>query len=342
MMAATEARLANAADPDAGENKAHAAGDWSLGLDLGFGNVITAYATDSVDGGSAVLTGLRLGYGLSDDWTAQLVLDQRWLPNANHATTPGLGLRFRVFDLSFGLPYIEASAGPTFTKNGTSFGYNAGLGLEINIASGLGLGPFARYGEAINPDPLSSNNGRSWELGIAATLHFRAARAAVAAAKERQAVPRPRPMHLTVPDTDHDHFTNDVDQCPDVPAGPHPDPMRPGCPEPDEDNDGVPDNDDVCPMTPAGDNPDKKRPGCPFSDRDNDGIADADDACPDQPGEASPDPKKNGCPKAEPKAPRPAPAAREPETPEGIRPTHKKRTRSPSPGFNPQTPPPPP
>jgi hypothetical protein len=246
--------------------------------------------------------------------------------------------------MSFGLPYIEAAAGPTWTSTGFSFGYNAGVGFEIgfDMAPGLGLGPFARYAEAINPDPLSPDNGRSWSLGVAATLHFGPAMAAADAAKQRRAVPRPVPMHFSVPDTDHDGFTNDVDQCPEVPAGRHPDPMRPGCPEADEDNDGVPDNVDVCPVTPAGEHPDKKRPGCPFSDTDGDGIADPDDACPDQRGEPSQDAKKNGCPKAEPKAPKAAPQAPEQETPEGLKPMRKKRTRTPSPSFNPQQPPPPP
>src|SRR5262249_34962115 len=110
-LAATGARPATAAAPESDDGKTHPAGDWSLGVDLGFGSVITAYAIDAVDSGATLLTGLRLGYGLSDDWTAQVVLDQRWLPNDNHATTPALGLRWRLFEMSWGLPYVEAAAG---------------------------------------------------------------------------------------------------------------------------------------------------------------------------------------------------------------------------------------
>ena len=328
----SRATAAAATTATTSDSATHSDGDWVLGVDMGVGAVITRYSTDALDGGNTLLTGLRLGSGHSDDWTVQAVFDQRWLPDANHASTPTLGLRYRVFDTSVGIPYVEAAAGPTFTKHGTSFGWNAGLGFEVGFekAPGLGLGPFARYAEAINPDPMSKDNGRSWSLGVAATLHFGPAMAAAAAAKERRAEPRPVPIHFTVPDPDRDGYANDIDQCPDVPAGRHPDPMRPGCPESDEDSDGVPDNDDVCPVTPMGETPDKKRLGCPFDDSDGDGIADADDACPDQPGGANSDAKKNGCPKAEPKAPRMAPQAPAPETPEGLRPTHKKRTRTPA------------
>src|SRR4029077_20208511 len=85
-------------------------------------------------------------------------------------------------------------------------------------------------------------------------------------------------------------------QCPEVPAGKHPDSFRPGCPENDEDSDGIPDSDDVCPTDPMGDTPDPKRKGCPFIDSDGDGIADDDDHCPDAAGPKTDDPRTNGCP----------------------------------------------
>lgn len=317
--------------------------DWSLGLDLGLGGVITKYSVDSLDNGGVLLTGLRLGYGLSEDFTLQLVLDQRWLPNANYATSPGLGVRYLLFSNTVAIPYLEAALGPTLTKDGITFGYNAGMGVEIGFdeAPGLGFGAYARYAEALNPGTGSSDNGRSWSAGLAATLHFGEALAAVQAARRREAERRPvKRMYIHVPDTDHDGYTNDRDQCVDVPAGPHPDPMRPGCPESDEDKDGVPDNIDVCPVTPMGAKPDKNRLGCPFVDRDGDGIVDGDDACPDTPGQPDPSAKKNGCPKAEPRPVRPAPQEEQPETPEGLRPVKKKRTRTRV--FAPQMPPPPP
>ena len=92
--------------------------------------------------------------------------------------------------------------------------------------------------------------------------------------------------HISIPDTDQDGVPDDEDQCKDAPAGAHPDPFRPGCPENDEDGDGVPDVEDACPVTPPGPKPDPKRPGCPFLDADGDGVSDADDACPTKAGVA--------------------------------------------------------
>ncbi len=135
------------------------------------------------------------------------------------------------------------------------------------------------------------------------------------------------------PDRDHDGYADKDDDCPDQPAGPHPDLMRKGCPLPDADGDGVPDEADLCPTTPAGDHPDAARPGCPappvvedtdkdgvpdsidlcpmeaagdhpdplrkgcpFKDQDNDGVPDDEDLCPKEPAGAHPDPKRAGCP----------------------------------------------
>jgi hypothetical protein len=113
-----------------------------------------------------------------------------------------------------------------------------------------------------------------------------------------------RPFVFNVPDSDHDGVTDDVDECPQVPAGRRRDPIRRGCPENDEDQDGITDSDDLCPLTPAGDHPDPARKGCPFADSDGDGIADADDHCPYKSGPASTDPTRNGCPERPKKASR--------------------------------------
>ena len=97
-------------------------------------------------------------------------------------------------------------------------------------------------------------------------------------------------------DKDGDGVFDNEDQCPDVPVGAHPDSGRKGCPDVDTDKDGVYDSHDQCKDTPSGLNPDPNRPGCPLPDRDRDQVPDAVDACPDQPGAPSPDPKRNGCP----------------------------------------------
>jgi outer membrane protein OmpA-like peptidoglycan-associated protein len=109
----------------------------------------------------------------------------------------------------------------------------------------------------------------------------------------------PPPAPEKVQDRDGDGVADAVDQCPEQPAGEHPDPLRKGCPFLDRDDDGVADAEDLCPEVAAGEHPDPKRAGCPFADADGDGIADAEDACPDRPGPPSDEPRRNGCPRVQ-------------------------------------------
>lgn len=90
-------------------------------------------------------------------------------------------------------------------------------------------------------------------------------------------------------DSDGDGVTDDIDRCPNTPAGAKVDQW--GCP--DSDGDGVPDNLDKCPNTPAGCKVDKD--GCPL-DSDNDGVIDCLDKCPNTPAGVKVD--ANGCPPA--------------------------------------------
>jgi len=78
-------------------------------------------------------------------------------------------------------------------------------------------------------------------------------------------------------DEDGDGVTNDIDKCPGTPAGAKVDAV--GC-ELDSDGDGVGDSRDQCPNTPAGAKVDEK--GCEL-DSDGDGVADSADKCPDTP-----------------------------------------------------------
>jgi OOP family OmpA-OmpF porin len=91
-----------------------------------------------------------------------------------------------------------------------------------------------------------------------------------------------------IPDSDNDGVSDDVDQCPDTPAGAKVDAV--GCPL-DSDDDGVPDYLDECPDTPVDVNVDTK--GCPL-DSDGDGVADYLDQCPDTPSDAAVN--SEGCP----------------------------------------------
>ncbi|HPR54703.1 MAG TPA: OmpA family protein [Deltaproteobacteria bacterium] len=96
-------------------------------------------------------------------------------------------------------------------------------------------------------------------------------------------------------DSDGDGVTDDIDKCPNTPAGTVVDEW--GCPKKaapgDSDGDGVTDDLDKCPNTPAGCKVDKD--GCPL-DSDGDGVIDCMDKCPNTPKGVKVD--ANGCPPA--------------------------------------------
>ncbi|MGE0354894.1 MAG: OmpA family protein [Gemmatimonadales bacterium] len=93
-------------------------------------------------------------------------------------------------------------------------------------------------------------------------------------------------------DRDKDGVSDELDACPNTPAGERVDAR--GCPLPkDSDGDGVTDNIDACPGTPAGERVDAR--GCPLPrDADGDGVIDANDACPNTPAGTRVDAR--GCP----------------------------------------------
>jgi hypothetical protein len=98
---------------------------------------------------------------------------------------------------------------------------------------------------------------------------------------------------FTIGDDDSDGVPNELDDCPDTPAGM---PVSAnGCPlsETDTDGDGVTDDIDLCPDTPEGEDVDAD--GCALSqvDSDGDGVTDDLDLCPDTP--AGEDVDADGC-----------------------------------------------
>jgi OOP family OmpA-OmpF porin len=89
-------------------------------------------------------------------------------------------------------------------------------------------------------------------------------------ARKREVVARPT-------DSDGDGVSDDLDRCPNTPAGEPVDDS--GCPpEKDSDKDGVLDEDDACLQTPAGIEVDSS--GC-NRDSDGDGVVNAEDQCSD-------------------------------------------------------------
>ncbi len=317
------------------------AADWttqtSVGLDLGLGGVITPYRPDAQDGGSDLLISIRGSYDFGNDLALQLIFREWSLPGSDHATMPGVGGRFETFKSTVGRAFLDAAVGPAWTQDRVALAYDVGVGyeLDVSLVPGLCLGPFFRYGQVINPANQGSDDGRAWALGLSGT--FRIGQWSAAAATERAHAPnRGKPVRrftFKVEDSDHDGVSDERDQCPEVPAGRHPDAFRPGCPENDEDNDGVPDSDDVCPTDPMGDTPDPKRKGCPFVDSDGDGIADDDDHCPDKAGPKTQDPATNGCPPVRKSAPmlEEKEPPRTEETTSDLKPVSKRRLSRPVP-----------
>jgi hypothetical protein len=270
----------------------------SLGLEIGPGGVLTAY--DAAANPSALLfySALRGTYDLKPQWSGGLTLRQWWLPGSNHATMYALTARFEPPN-QYGRVFVDAALGVTSTSFAWAPGFDIGAGIEWDLpdAPGFALGPYVRYGQVLNPDRRTSDDGRAWSLGGSFTYHF--GRAAVGKRTGEAARSGGGAFKVSVPDSDRDGVGDDQDLCRSVPQGKHPDPFKPGCPENDEDGDEVPDVDDACPVSPPGDNPDPKRPGCPLVDTDKDGIADPDDACPLKPGPATADPAHYGCPTGE-------------------------------------------
>lgn len=285
--------------------------DWTLrlalGLEVGAGGTITDFNAFPSNDSTLFFTSVHGTYDLKYGFAGLVALRQWWLPGPNHALMLGLGTRFEPFAWNWGRSYVDLALGPASTGYAWTFGFDVGLGIDFDLPDvpGLGIGPYFRFGDFINPDRRDSNDGLAWSVGAAFTYHF--GRAALAPKPTSEPHVRRGAWHITIPDTDRDGVGDDEDQCKDTPAGKHPDPFRPGCPEGDEDGDGIPDVDDPCPVTPPGSKPDPKRRGCPFIDSDGDGVSDADDACVTKPGVASSDPAKNGCPDSKKRAPAAAP-----------------------------------
>ena len=231
--------------------------DWTLhlalGLEVGAGGTITDFNQFPSNDSTLFFTSVQGTYDLKHGFAALLALREWWLPGPNHALMLGLGTRFEPFGWTWGRSYVDLALGPASTGYAWTFGFDVGLGLDFDLPDvpGFSIGPYFRYGDFINPDRRDSNDGLAWSVGAAFTYHFGRAALAPKQTSEPHAR-RGGTWHITIPDTDRDGVGDDEDQCKDTPAGAHPDPFRPGCPEGDEDGDGIPDVDDACPVTAAG------------------------------------------------------------------------------------------
>jgi outer membrane protein OmpA-like peptidoglycan-associated protein len=300
--------------------------------ELGAGTMLSGDQRQKLDYGLALQGSVRPGLVL-DPFVLQLALSEWLFPSSSgygRATLLGGGLRLEPPVGDLGRLFADVHAGAGLTGGLTRFMFDAGVGVEWSLGSGLAIGPVLRYGQVHANSGDGTGDAKFWSLAV--SLTWRTPRPPVSSPTPLAPAPPPPPPRPAPPrdrdrdgipddvdacpdqpagahpdrnpgrkgcpvgDADHDGVTDDVDQCVDQPAGPTPDPERPGCPDRDSDGDGVLDHQDQCPREPAGALPDRSRPGCPAPDRDHDFVADDVDACPDKPGAPSDDPKKNGCP----------------------------------------------
>jgi outer membrane protein OmpA-like peptidoglycan-associated protein len=300
-----------------------------LAGEIGLGSMLSSYQRDVLGYGLDVQGSLRAGLRVVPPLTIEIAFTTWWFPSSElgygRAAMLGGGARFEPWRRGRLGVFVDAHAGLGFTGAYTRFAFDAGAGLEVALARGLGLGPALRYGQTVTADDRAPVDAKYWSLG--AQLVFRFLRppppppppppsppppppppdgdgdgvpdASDACPQEPAgARPDPAPSRQGCPlvDTDQDGVFDNEDRCPNERQGLTPDPERPGCPAGDDDKDGVMNHADQCKDEPAGLQPDPGRPGCPMPDRDKDNVPDHLDACPDKPGAPDPAAKKNGCP----------------------------------------------
>ena len=205
---------------------------------------------------------------------------------------PFIAIGFGGIYYGKGFNYINSSYGDDFEASQYTVDY--GAGLKFFLTDDIALRADVRDVIPLNStkgNPDYFHNNLLVTLGI--NFAFGGEKKIVEAKVEEPKVEEPpapvapaAPAEVVV-DSDKDGIPDNLDKCPNTPAGVSVD--KDGCPL-DSDKDGVPDYLDKCPNTPAGVAVDKD--GCP-PDSDKDGVPDYLDKCPDTPAGAIVD--ENGC-----------------------------------------------
>jgi OOP family OmpA-OmpF porin len=205
---------------------------------------------------------------------------------------PFIAIGFGGIYYGKGFNYINSSYGDDFEASQYTVDY--GAGLKFFLTDDIALRADVRDIIPLNStkgNPDYFHNNLLVTLGI--NFAFGGEKKIVEAKVEEPKVEEPpapvapaAPAEVVV-DSDKDGIPDNLDKCPNTPAGVSVD--KDGCPL-DSDKDGVPDYLDKCPNTPAGVAVDKD--GCP-PDSDKDGVPDYLDKCPDTPAGAIVD--ENGC-----------------------------------------------
>lgn len=240
--------------------------------------------------------GFRLGIGkaISRSWNLEVngVIDNLSMKSSGDFKQRGLSLNALYFFSrhQFLSPYGVLGIGALETRvpgeKSTNLMAELGVGLSHSAENGIALRIEGRHRYDGDDSSISTeDNFNDWLAGLTVAIPLGKK------AKEEvvQVAPAPAPAPPPAPkDDDKDGVNNDLDRCPDTPAGVKVDTN--GCPV-DSDRDGVADYTDNCPNTPVGVRVDSK--GCPV-DSDKDGVADPMDKCPDTPAGATVD--ASGCP----------------------------------------------
>ncbi len=214
------------------------------------------------------LWGARLGYDLNE-WFGIEGLGL-WGPTSFNPAAGGASVDANFWSFGIGgkfsapwwgrfVPYFEALAGTTsmtgddpqgrIEDSDSRFVTILGAGFEYFLCPNFGL-RFSAADYLQNSDFIADDEAtNNWELGLGLTFLWGGG----------------------PDDSDEDGVPDDIDQCPDTPAGVAVD--RNGCSQ-DNDGDGVPDFRDRCPGTPSGTEVDTS--GCErqYPDADGDGVRD--------------------------------------------------------------------
>lgn len=223
---------------------------------------------------------LGLGYNFTEHVGVEAVFSQTDAEadagTANNAMVRGLRLDTLYHfspDMKL-VPYLAAGLGvfhynPDAGSNESHLMGNVGAGVKYFLSKNVSLRADVRY---VRDFPDAENHLLS-SAGV--VFHFGLAPAAAAPVEvEKMAVVQQKIADLPA-DTDADGVADNVDRCPDTPAGGLVDAV--GCPV-DADADGVPDYLDQCAATPKAAPIDAS--GCPV-DSDRDGVFDYLDRCKD-------------------------------------------------------------
>ncbi len=251
------------------------AGELTLSPLIGDHDFSNATAPDGMKPAKGVKNGreymIDLGYRFTPNWSVEASTGKStthekspFYSDKLHYRHEDLNVMYRFLDGHAVQPFVLAGGGRAdyLADHATPFakGYaQAGTGLVWNLFPHVGLRSEVRYLDMPGPhwhDWLGLV-GLEFSVGSFPTAAA-AVVPAVAAVPTPAPAPAPAPVVQAPADDDHDGVPNDLDKCPNTPAGVAVDQV--GCPL-DSDHDGVPDYLDKCPNTPAGVVVDKV--GCP-------------------------------------------------------------------------------